>query len=309
MTLATYAAADGLSYDPEFFTEADIAELSAAEFPADLVARLRASATAPAPAPAAAEPVATAGAEAIDAGIARFRADLAQGRIEIEGLDPAMIDTLAAEARTGLGATFIAGSPSPDSVAALGANLALVQLIEKDGIAELQIAGRVLLSADLSTPLGKKAFPVLQLVVVVLDVIFVLIALAGVAKSAWQRFKEMVDGFVSPIQAHMAALREARAAGQLGQALKQLARPLCSALFNAGKAIYDKVWTPTKNIFAVLFGSLLEKAKALFALGAFICSLFATAGMALAAAVLNLIAQMIGLVDDTIKFVDALEAA
>lgn len=324
MTLATLEAHRGLTYNADFFSPEDMADLAAAEIPADMAASLSAppagapdeAESAPAPAPMSMADV--------DAAIAQFRKDLAAGVVDIDDIGEADMEALSSEVRDNLARTFVAGQPAPEIVAGVEENLGLARVVEADGMARLEVDGTVLLEADLSTPLGRKAFPVMQLVAVVMDIVFVLIALAGVAtafgakakkaaagvaKSAWKRFKDMVESFVNPIRTHIATLREARKAGRLAAALKNVARPLCKALFNAGKAIYQKVWKPTKHIFALLFDGAWAKGKALMSLGAFICGLFATAGMAMLAAVLNLASTLVGLAEDTIKFVDAVQRA
>ncbi len=299
-----------------------MAELAAAEFPADLAAAIAAPVVQTPLESLPAPTLVTITVSDVDAGIQQFRDDLAAGVVEIEDLDQFDLDALANEARKNLQQTLISGEPSPEVVDRLNENLALVRLIEEGGTARLEVDGTVLLTADLSTAEGRKAYPILELVAVILDIVFVILALAGiasafggkakaaaaaVAKSSWQRFKDVVNSFIGPIRSHLEALREASKAGRLAAALKQVAGPLCKAIFKAGYAIYKNVWKPLKHIIAVLFHGLLAKVKALFMLGAFICGLIATAGMAMLGAILNLIGTMVGLIDDTIKFIGALE--
>jgi hypothetical protein len=316
MALMTFSRNAGFTYDGDYFTEADIENLFSRKRPP----ALKDSPVLSAPAGIAFSDKPTVG--EVRNAIGFVKQQVANGTFEPDLFAGVDLEALAADAETRLTGTVVQGQIPEDVLESLQASLQRVAVIEVGDELRLAVDGEALLIAR--GDIRAAAYPVFELVMVILDIIFVLWALVGVVcatnakvkkavaeivKKAQEGFIGLANKWIAPIKEHFASFKLANTGSELWIAIKSVIKEVGTAFFNAIKFIWNNLWVPCKAIFKALIGSFWGVASAVFCLGTFIIGLIGTAGAILVASLMNLAGAICSLIGDTIKFIDKLHLA
>jgi hypothetical protein len=313
MALTRFSKLAGLAYDSDFFTEADIENLFG-DKPAIALAA----------APVLTPPAGLAFSDTPSVGEIRnaigfVSEQVANGTFEPDLLAGLDLAALSADAEARLSQTLVEGTIPEDVLEALHASLNRVAVVEVGDEVRLMVDGEALMTARGDMRAG--AVPVFELAMVILDIIFVVLALIAVAVAVNTKIKNAVaeivkktkDGFfkladkwIAPIKAYFASFKSAASSSALWSAIKSVMKQVALGLARAIEFIWNYLWKPCKAIFQALISSGWALASAIFSLGAFVIGLIGTAGAILGAALLGLAAAVCALVGDSINLSEKL---
>jgi hypothetical protein len=198
------------------------------------------------------------------------------------------------------------------------------KLIElPDGRMELQLDGEPVLNFGLQGALGASLNVIAAVVVVVIDLIFVALAVIGVATEKDPSFKKTVKKIVDKfgekflkltqklLSAVAGALRSyvgKSSKSEKKKALKDSIKDFAKGIFAALKYGYDHVWDLLKDMVKSYFNSAYRAFKAMCSLAVTVLGAIGSAGASLAAALINLLVKLLDLAEDCIALDKAIKA-
>ncbi len=307
-----------IRFDPDFISAAELTPL-VEEFRTESLAKMLEGVEAP----VAPEPVAGAAERSFDDVMAELRRQVDAGEFASEALTEVRqelgpsydLDKMFAEVERDMRPVIEKGEISPAVLATLDDNMGYARAIERDGRIELEIGGKVAISASTEGVLGANWKLICAIAVVVIDVVFVGLALISIATHRSAKFAKQVEKIVEKVGARylklakmllgrladmMRKVRDAKTPAQKADAVRGGITDMAKSIFAAFKYFYDHLWSSLKDILWAYLDDWWAMGKAILSFGAMILAAIGTAGASLAAAVLNLVSAIVQLVEDCI---------
>lgn len=313
--LTTYKSNSGVQFDSKLFSEADVAAMMA-----EIKPRARTTVS-----KAKAKPIGRfAESEALpsESDIDRALADA----LTLVKKNPELAQTLAAgseadaiaEAKKRLTAGLRKRTINKRVVQQNIRQRGLIKLTEHGSVLSLAVQDRTILAADRQTKLGASLAYVIQAIMVVIDVVFVIAAIVGVAllrgselakkiaetaKGLKNILVEFCQRFMAYIKKCIPSLRSAQNSSSWFKAVKDACATFGPAIFRAlkGAAKIGKLLAALRDLFKSLFaGKPWQIVTAVLSFVGAVAAIITTFGASLVFQLANLVAQVAFLAADVI---------
>jgi hypothetical protein len=224
----------------------------------------------------------------------------------------------AVEGASQIARMTLEGTISPEVQSAV-ASASRVSLVETDGKFRVEVDGDVVLSLDAGGPLGASAKVIAAMVVVLIDLIFVVLAIINVVATKnkdvakrvtkvtnkyGEKFLKMLKQMLTAMKKVATAVRDAKDAGGRRTAVTSGAKDIGKAIFSALSYSYHHMWSQMKDVVGAFLSSAWQIFKTCASLAVSILTWVGTAGAVLAASIINLALAVVDLVLDSIKLAE-----